>query len=235
MYAATVTSEQVPNIVAGAQARPPSQPHAQPAPQPEVAATTDRVFTIPNVMSIVRLACIPLFLYLLFGRDNRAGAAWLLGALGATDWIDGYIARRFNQISELGKVLDPTADRLMFIVGLGGMILDRAGPVWIYWLVVAREVLFGATVAVATLAGMKRFDVTYQGKLATFLLMFALPGLLIGSSDLRWYLAFNIAGWILVVPGILLSYWTAIAYVPVVRKNLRDGRLERETNTRVGK
>lgn len=178
-------------------------------------------------MSMVRLCCIPLFLYLLFGRDNRAGAAWLLGGLGATDWIDGYIARRFNQVSELGKILDPTADRLMFIVGLAGMIIDRAGPVWFYWLVVAREVLFGGTVLIATVAGMKRFDVTWWGKLATFLLMFALPGLLIGSSDLWIRTPFNIAAWLVGIPGLVISYWTAITYIPVLRKNLREGRAER--------
>ncbi len=212
MYAATVASEQVPKT------------------SEEVASdsgVSDRIFTIPNVMSMVRLACIPLFLYLLFGRDNRAGAAWLLGSLGATDWIDGYVARRFNQVSELGKILDPTADRLMFIVGLGGMIIDRAGPVWFYWLVVIREVLFGGAVAFATLAGMKRFDVTYLGKLATFLLMFTLPGLLIGSSDLWLNRPFEIAAWILGIPGIVLSYWTAVTYIPVIRRNLIDGRRER--------
>jgi len=191
------------------------------------AQNTNRIFTVPNVMSMIRLLCIPLFLYLLFGRDNRAGAAWLLGGLGATDWIDGYIARHFNQVSELGKILDPTADRMMFIVGLGGMIIDHAGPVWFYWLVLAREVLFGGTVLAATLAGMKPFAVTYLGKLATFLLMFALPGLLIGASDLGAAEGFRIAAWILAVPGIILSYYTAIAYIPVLRANLREGRTER--------
>jgi cardiolipin synthase (CMP-forming) len=197
------------------------------APDQSEAADTSRILTIPNVMSLIRLLCIPLFLYLLFGRDNRAGAAWLLGGLGATDWIDGYIARHFNQVSDLGKILDPTADRMMFIVALGGMIIDHAGPVWFYWLVLARETLFGATVLTATIAGMKRFDVTYWGKLATFLLMFALPGLLIGASDLGAHEGFRIAAWILGVPGIILSYYTAVAYVPVLRTNLREGRMER--------
>jgi cardiolipin synthase len=191
----------------------------------------NRILTVPNVMSLVRLACIPLFLYLLFGRDNRAGAAWLLGGLGATDWIDGYVARHFNQVSELGKILDPTADRLMFIVGIGGMIIKGGGPVWFYWLVVAREALFGGTVLIATIAGMKRFDVTWWGKLATFLLMFAVPGLLIGSSDLGVHEGFKIAAWILAVPGIVISYYTAIAYIPVLRKNLREGRTERAART----
>jgi cardiolipin synthase len=191
------------------------------------ARVSTRILTVPNAMSIVRLACIPIFLYLLFARDNRAGAAWLLGGLGATDWIDGYIARRFNQVSELGKVLDPTADRLMFIVALGALIIDDAGPAWFYWLVLVREALFGGIVFIATLAGMKRFDVTWWGKLATFILMFAIPGFLLGASDIGAARGFEVTSWIIGVPGLVISYWTAIAYVPVVRRNLRAGRSER--------
>jgi len=189
--------------------------------------STNRILTVPNVMSMVRLACIPLFLYLLFGRDNVVAAAFLLGGLGATDWIDGYVARRFNQVSELGKVLDPTADRLMFIVSLVSIIIYSAGPAWFYWLVLIREVGFGAIVFIATLAGMKRFDVTWWGKLATFLLMFAIPGLMLGSADWPPHALFNVAAWMLAIPGIIISYATAIAYIPVIRRNLRQGRLER--------
>ncbi|MEA3056116.1 MAG: hypothetical protein QOD30_1548, partial [Actinomycetota bacterium] len=78
----------------------------------------DRVWTIPNVISVIRLLLIPVFVYLLFGRDNRAAAASLLAFLGATDWVDGYIARHFDQTSTLGKILDPTADRLLLLVSV---------------------------------------------------------------------------------------------------------------------
>ena len=194
---------------------------------PQLEADTDRIVTIPNIMSVVRLLCIPLFLYLLFGRDNLAGAAWLMGGLGGTDWIDGYIARRFNQVSNLGKVLNPTADRLMFIVGLIGIIIYGVSPLWIFWLILIRETAFGAVVAAATAFGMKRFDVTWWGKMATFLLMFAIPGLLLGQSDFRYKLPFQIGGWACAVPGLLISYWTAFTYIPVIRTNLREGRAER--------
>src|SRR5215212_6342193 len=83
--------------------------------------SSHRFVTAPNLFTLVRLCCIPLFLYLLFGLDHRAGAAWLLGGLGATDWVDGWLARRLHQTSEFGKVFDPTADRLLFIVGIGGI------------------------------------------------------------------------------------------------------------------
>ena len=89
---------------------------------------------MPNLISVGRLACIPVFLWLLFSVQDRWAAALLLGALGATDWIDGYIARRFDQVSELGKILDPTADRLMLLVGIFAIWIDGSVPTWVAWL-----------------------------------------------------------------------------------------------------
>lgn len=184
-----------------------------------------QILTAPNLITIVRLSCIPLFLWLLFGRDNRAGAAWLLGGLGATDWVDGFVARRFDQVSELGKMLDPTADRLLFIVGITAIIIDGSAPLWVCILILAREALLGVTIAALTLfAGMKRFDVTWWGKTATFLLMFAVPGFMLGASDFTGHRGFEIASWILVVPGLILSYYTAAAYIPVIAAHVRAGR-----------
>jgi cardiolipin synthase len=176
------------------------------------------LLTVPNLFTLARLLCLPVFLYLLFGRDNRAGAAWLLGGLGATDWVDGYLARRLGQVSEFGKIFDPTVDRLLFIVGTLAIIIDGAAPIWFCVLVVAREVLVGAMMAIATLVfKMPRFDVTYWGKLATFLLMFAVPGFMLGASDFPGNTGFQIASWILGIPGLALSWYTAVAYVPKVR------------------
>ena len=148
------------------------------------ALAPNRYLTVPNAFTLVRLCCIPLFLYLLFGRDNQIAAAWLLGGLGATDWVDGWLARRLNQTSEFGKMFDPTVDRICCSSSaIGGIIVAGAAPLWVCWAVVIREVVLGGTVAIATLFfGMKRFDVTWLGKLATFLLMFAFPGFMLGSS-----------------------------------------------------
>ena len=177
--------------------------------------------TVPNLVTVVRLLCIPLFLWLLFARDNRVGAAWLLGGIGATDWVDGYIARRFDQVSELGKMLDPIADRLMFIVGIAAIIIDGSAPLWFCWAVVVREVVVGGTMVVCTLFfGMQRFDVTYWGKLATFLLMFAFPGFMLGETDFPAHQGFLAAAWIMGIPGLVLSYYTAVAYVPLIRAHL---------------
>lgn len=187
--------------------------------------TGDSVWTVPNVITLVRLLCLPLFLYLLFGRDNRAAAAWLLGGLGASDWVDGYLARRLGQVSEFGKMFDPTVDRLLFVVGISGIILDESAPLWIAVAVLAREIVVGGTIAFATLVyKMPRFDVTWWGKTATFLLMFAFPGFLMGHSDFPGADGFTVAAWFFAIPGLVLSYYTAIAYIPYVRDGITAGK-----------
>ena len=187
--------------------------------------TVDSVWTVPNVITLVRLLCLPLFLYLLFGRDNRAAAAWLLGGLGATDWVDGYLARRLGQVSEFGKMFDPTVDRLLFVVGVSGIVIDGAMPLWFAVAVLAREVVVGGTIAFATLVyKMPRFDVTWLGKTATFLLMFAVPGFLMGNSDFPGADGFAFVAWIFAIPGLVLSYYTGIAYIPHIRDGITAGK-----------
>lgn len=188
----------------------------------------DRVLTIPNVISVIRLLCIPWFLYLLFGRDQRADAAILLAVLGATDWIDGYIARRWNQVSTLGKILDPVADRLLLIVGIVAIVIDGSVPTIVAVLALLREGLVaGATLLLAAL-GAKRIDVTWWGKAGTFGLMFAFPLFLAGNSDLFWADQAEVAAWICAVPGIVLGMVALALYVPMARKALAEGRAPRK-------
>jgi cardiolipin synthase len=184
----------------------------------------DGMWTVPNLFTLVRLMCLPVFLWVLFGLDNQVGAALILGALSATDWVDGYLARRLGQVSEFGKVFDPTVDRLMFIVAITAIIIDGAIPLWFAIAVLAREVLVGLMMAVATLVyKMPRIDVTYLGKVATALLMFAVPGFLIGSSGESYAGLFQLAAWIVGIPGLILSWWTGIAYIPQVRRAIAAG------------
>jgi cardiolipin synthase len=185
------------------------------------------VLTIPNLITVLRLCCLPLFLWLLLGQQHRVAAAVLLGVLGATDWVDGWVARRFNQVSELGKVLDPTADRLLFIVSMVGIIIDGAVPLWFCLAIVVREVLLGGTLVVLTMLGMERFPVTWWGKTGTFLLMFAVPGLLLARSDIALADALWVASWSLGVPGLLISWYAAFAYVPQIRSHFVTGRTAR--------
>ena len=184
----------------------------------------DGIWTVPNLLTLLRLLCLPVFLYVLFGLDDQVGAALILGALSATDWVDGYLARRLGQVSEFGKVFDPTVDRLLFIVAITAIIIDGAIPLWFALAVLAREVLVGLMMAIATVVyKMPRFDVNYLGKVATALLMFAVPGFLIGSSGESYADFFQVVAWILGIPGLILSYWTGIAYIPQVRRAIAAG------------
>src|SRR4029453_4513103 len=122
------------------------------AAQPATIAE-QRVLTLPNLVTLIRLACLPLFLWLLFGQENRAAAAGLLAALGVTDWIDGYLARHLGQTSELGKVLDPVDDRLLFFVGAGGILIDGSVPVWFAVVVLIREALVGGATLILAAMG----------------------------------------------------------------------------------
>lgn len=184
----------------------------------------DRVWTIPNVISFVRLLMIPVFLYLLFGRDNRAAAASLLAFLGATDWVDGYIARHFDQTSTLGKILDPTADRLMLLVSVAAIIIDRSIPPVVAGLVLFRESAVAVAALVLAAMGARRIDVTWYGKAGTFGLMFAIPFFLASHSTVGWHPLAHVLAWVTVVPGLVLGYIAAMQYIPLGRRALAEGR-----------
>jgi cardiolipin synthase len=188
---------------------------------------TNRVLTVPNVITVVRLACLPVFLWLLFGVEDRLAAGCLLGLLGITDFVDGYIARHFNQVSDLGKVLDPVADRLLFIVGVGGIMIDGAAPLWFSIAVLIRELAVGLAMIVLSLLGMKRFDVSWSGKAGTLALMVAFPAFLMSEAEFRYAGFMRVGAWGFGLPGLVLSYYAAISYIPVMRRSLLEGRAAR--------
>jgi cardiolipin synthase len=191
----------------------------------EAPGEVDTLWTIPNLVTLIRLLLLPVFVWVLFGLPSRQAAAWMLGCLGLTDWVDGYLARRLGQTSEFGKKFDPTVDRLWFVVGVVAIMINGAMPIWFGVAVLAREILVGGAVAIATLAfGMERFDVTWLGKLATFLLMFAIPGFLMAESSIGIAGAFEVAAWCFGIPGLVLSYYTAVMYIPLIRDGIRAGR-----------
>ena len=185
------------------------------------------IFTVPNLITLLRLFCLPIFLWLLFSLKDRGAAAWLLGGLGATDWVDGWIARRFNQKSDFGAIFDPTVDRGLFIVAVIAILIDQSMPIWFGVAILVREVFVASAMSIATAFGMKRFAVNKWGKRYTFLLMFAVPLILLGQADgagSRWV---TWLGWFLGLPALVISYTTAINYLPVIRANLRSGRASR--------
>lgn len=184
-----------------------------------------RVVTIPNALSLGRLMCVPLFLWLLFGRDNRAGAAWLLAVLGATDWVDGYIARRFDQVSTVGKVLDPTADRVLLLVGIVAILVDGSAPIWLGVVVLARELLVSLGVLALAAMGARRVDVSWAGKCGTFALMLAFPLFLVANApNNSWEGPLRVVAWACAIVGLAFSYWSAFRYIPRGRAALREGR-----------
>ena len=188
----------------------------------------DRVVTIPNVISVIRLLCVPVFLWLLFGRDDRLAAAWLLAGLGATDWVDGYIARHFDQVSTVGKVLDPTADRIMLAVGVIALMVDGSVPAWVGVLTLVREVLVSGAVLLLAAMGARRIDVQWVGKAGTFALMFAYPLFLLSHAGTSVDDAARVVAWCCAVPGLVLSYYAAATYVPLARQALAEGRAQPE-------
>lgn len=190
------------------------------------------MLTLPNVITSIRLCLIPVFVWLLFGRHNRAGAAVMLAALGSTDWVDGTVARRFDQVSNLGKILDPVADRVLLGTAVICILVDGAVPAVIAIPVVAREVLVSVAVLVLAALGAKRIDVTWAGKMATFANMVAFPLFLLSHDqafslrDPARAVAFAVA-----LLGIGFGYYSLAKYVPIGKAALREGRAERQSET----
>ena len=194
----------------------------------ERPADTSRILTVPNLLSVIRLLCIPVFVWLLFARDNRVAAAALLAALGATDWVDGYIARHFDQVSTLGKVLDPVADRLLLGVGVVCILIDGSVPTWVAWATIAREGLVACAALLLAALGAKRIDVTWFGKAGTFGMMFAFPLFLGSHSTFTYADTLGVLAWVAAIPGLVLGYWALVTYVPLARAALAEGRVRSE-------
>jgi cardiolipin synthase len=187
--------------------------------------TIDRkdLATWPNAITLLRLLCLPIFVWLLFGRHDRASAAWLLAAIGSTDWVDGWVARKWNQVSEFGTVFDPTVDRLMFLVAIPSILIDGSVPWWIAVPVLVREGLVAVAAIGLGALGVERFDVTWEGKTGAFLLMFAFPMFLGGNSTLSYAGILELLAWLFVVPGIAYSWFSLLfQYVPEARAGLAD-------------
>ena len=191
-----------------------------PSPRPTRRTGEERILTLPNAITTARLAAIPLFVWLLFAKDDRAAAAILLAVLGSTDWVDGFVARRYDQVTELGKVLDPLADRLLLGVAVVSILIDGSVPLIVAVLALVREAVVAVAALVLAAMGVRRIDVTLLGKAATFCLMASFPLFLASASTLSWADVARVLAWIVVVPGLVLSYVSAAAYVPLAKQAL---------------
>jgi cardiolipin synthase len=154
-----------------------------------------------------------------------------LAALGATDWIDGFVARRYHQVSTLGKVIDPVADRALVATAVISILVYGAVPLWFGLATIAREVLVSAMVLLLAALGAARIDVLWVGKAGTFGLMFAYPTFLLGFGNAGWQEPVRIIAWITGIVGLTLAWIAAGSYITPARQALRDGRAARRARS----
>ncbi len=158
-------------------------PSSSPPPPTGRPVGSDRVLTIPNVLSFLRLLGVPLFLYLLLGPQYDGWALVVLIASAATDYADGKLARLLNQYSRLGELLDPAADRLYIVAALVGFVIRGFIPWWVAAVIIGRDLLLAATLPVLRRYGYTALPVHYLGKAATFCLLYGLPLMLLAQGD----------------------------------------------------
>ena len=188
---------------------------------------SDRILTVPNILSLLRLLLVPVFAWaILSGHDGLALA--VLFVSGITDYLDGYLARRWGQVSRVGQLLDPFADRLYILSTLLGLGWRGIIPWWVIAVIVARDVLLALTIPVLGRYGYGPLPVHFLGKAATFCLLYAFPLLLLGSYDgIAGDLARPI-GWAFAWWGIGLYWWAGLLYLRQFRQVIADARRESE-------
>ena len=184
----------------------------------ETEIQTDRVFTIPNVLSFLRLLGVPLFLWLVLVREADGWAFLVLAVSAFTDYLDGKLARRWHQISRVGQVLDPLADRLYIFSTIVALTLREIIPLWFAVLLVGRDVFLAFLVPELRRRGLTVLPVHFLGKAATFCLLYALPLLLLGDGDGTLALLARVFGWAFAVWGVGLYWWAGLIYAEQVRR-----------------
>ena len=181
----------------------------------------DRVLTIPNGLSAARLAGVPVFLWLVLGLRTATGDYWAVGLLivaGATDWLDGKIARALNQGSRLGQVLDPAADRLYIAATIVALAVRAIIPWWLVALLALRELVVGGALALLKRrAGFSTLQVSLVGKAATLCLLYAFPLLFLGDHPGWGGTLARVIGWAFAIWGTVLYWWAAMLYLAQVR------------------
>jgi cardiolipin synthase len=185
---------------------------------------TTRVLTIPNAISALRIALIPVFVSLILDPDTATAGLILFGLVVATDWVDGTVARRTGSVSELGKVLDPVADRLAIAAGLIALTLADLFPLWAAVAILARDLVVVVAGMYALSKYHVRLDVRWIGKVATFTLMIAIPALAWASLDLPLHAAAIVIGWAAFAAGIVEYYIAGWAYAKDLRVAIAAAR-----------
>jgi cardiolipin synthase len=187
-----------------------------------MAGSDRRVVTIPNVITIIRLAGVPLFLYLILVPEADGWALLVLALSGISDYLDGYLARRLDQTSKIGEILDPVADRLYILSTVLGLAVRDIIPWWLAVLLPARDVFLWVLVPFLRTRGYSALPVHFLGKAATANLLYAFPLLLLGDGTGLVAMLAKVFGWAFAIWGTALYWWAGLLYAWQVRKLLAD-------------
>jgi cardiolipin synthase len=179
-----------------------------------------RVWTLPNLLSAFRLAGVPVFLWLVLGPEEDGWALVLLMVSGFTDFLDGWLARKLNQQSVVGQILDPVADRLYILAVVVGLALRDIIPWWVAISLPLRDLLMWGLVPLLRTRGYSALPVHFLGKAATFNLLYAFPLLLLGDGEGVVATLAQVFGWAFALWGIGLYWWAGVLYAWQVRKLL---------------
>jgi len=183
---------------------------------------SDRIATIPNVLSVVRLLLIPLFLWLVLGPERDVLALAVLIVSGITDYLDGKLARRLDQTSKIGAILDPVADRLYILAVVVGLSIREIIPITLAVILPLRDVFLFSLVPFLRTRGYSSLPVHFLGKAATAGLLYAFPLLLLGDGEGTVADLANVFGWAFTIWGVCLYWWAGILYAFQVRRLLQS-------------
>ena len=208
----------------GTRVRGVSGPEEAPAAGAVASGRSHEVLTIPNLLSMLRLGLLPVFLWLVFGADAHAAAVVVLMVIGISDWLDGALARKLDQASSLGAVLDPVADRLYILVAVVGLAGSGAIPVWLAFVLAARDLVLWGLVPVLRTRGYSALPVHFLGKAATAALLYAFPLLLLGTGDSAFEVGARVLGWAFAVWGSGMYWWAGVLYAWQVRTLVAQDR-----------
>ncbi len=183
---------------------------------------TNRVLTVPNILSIIRLAGVPLFLWLVLGPEADGWALGVLMFSGVTDYLDGYLARKLNQMSKVGEILDPVADRLYILAVVFGLAWRDIIPWWLALVLPARDLFLWGLVPFLRTRGYSALPVHFLGKAATASLLYAFPLLLLGDGESLLATLADVFGWAFAIWGTGLYWWAGLLYAWQVHRLFAD-------------
>lgn len=189
---------------------------------PDRTEVSSKVFTVPNLISFIRLAFIPLFLWLIWQGEMLIGFVVLLVAV-STDFVDGLLARRLGQISRLGQVLDPLADRLFIAAAVVALGITEVVPVWLVVVLLGRDVLLGIGAAIFSRWGLGVLPVKWMGKWATFALLLALPMFFLATAFPTIEFILSPYAWSMALAGAGLYWWSGFQYLFEALREARRG------------